>query len=781
MAAKRPNRRRPRSPWVRRVKRAAVFLGITFGIALSAGLAVYIPIYQEASDDVANIERRLVVENSDPTVVLSADGHVLYSAAAIRRRVIKLSEVPPYVGYALVAAEDRRFYDHHGVDPVGLLRVAFTSVRDRRSTGGASTIPMQLAKQMINGDARTAMRKLRDIATAQQIENLKSKSEILDIYANNTYFGEKAYGIERAAQVYFGKTAAELTVGEAAMLARCVRTPSRINPIKSPEKMIELRDYVLKVMLDEGWINQSQYDDGIHEVPKLKPNSAYNPPRYVAGCEYFVNDVLTRFRDRYPGVDYGLGGYTIQTSLNYKLQMKAVQAVRDVLRENSGHKVNDGAIVVMDQYGRILAEVGGADYNKRQFNVITQRPGRQPGSAFKAFVYTTALRNDVVRPGQLLSNARIHLKDGNKIWDPDNASPKENAAVYSLESAFAYSVNRPAIHTIIDTGPDVVATAAKDIFGIQSHLYAVPSLALGTSEVRPIEMLEAYSVFMLGGNRARPQPIMTVRHSGDEKPDVFEPSVVQNVLDPKIAQEMDEILKTPVQYPGGTAQIARDVPNARGKTGTTNDAKDAWFCGYSDGLVGVGWVGNSGPKGEALKMSSSVFGGTVTVKIWRSVMLAAHNLGLAKGIQSSPNTSVTVSSNPEPEVKPVGDEDAQGPKKDLNPPEPGAGPVLEPAKHEPDPASNPDKPPAGVGDDWDPSKEPPVDPDKVKLDPDDPKTEPDRPKPPKHDPKRTETAMEDVEICVDTGMRAGMYCPETVTKSFPKGRAPRKVCTLHHG
>lgn len=777
MAAKRPNRRRPRSPWVRRVKRAAVFLGITFGIALSAGLAVYIPIYQEASDDVANIERRLVVENSDPTVVLSSDGRVLYSAAAIRRKVIKLSDVPPYVGYALVAAEDRRFYDHHGVDPIGLLRVAFTTVRERRSTGGASTIPMQMAKQMVNGDARTAMRKLRDIATAQQIENLKSKAEILDIYANNTYFGEQAYGIERAAQVYFGKHASELTVGEAAMLARCVRLPSRINPVKSPEKMIELRDYVLKVMLDEGWITQSQYEEGIHEVPKLKTNSIYNPPRYAAGCEYFVNDVLARFRDRYPGVDYSLGGYTIQTSLNYKLQMKAVQAVKDVLRENRGHKVNDGAIVVMDQYGRILAEVGGADYNKQQFNVVTH--GRQPGSAFKAIVYATALRNDVIRPGQQLSNATVHWP-GDPKWNPQNASPRENRPTYSLENAFAYSINRPAIHTIIDTDPAVVAQAAKDVFGIQSPVMAVPSLALGTSDVKPIEMLEAYSVFMLGGNRAHPQPIMTVKRSGDEKPDIFEPHIVQNVLDPRIAQQMDEILKTPVNYPGGTGQLARDVPNARGKTGTTNDAKDAWFCGYSDGLVGVGWVGHSGPKGEALKMSSSVFGGTVTVKIWRSVMLAAHNLGLAKGVQSSGSTSVTVSSSPEPEVKPVSDEEPKGPKRPINPPIPGDGPVLEPAPHEPDPASNPDKPPIGVGDDWDPTKEPPIDPDKVKVDPDEPKTDP-KPRPSKRDPKRSEQATEEVEVCVDTDMKAGMYCPETVTKTFPKGRGPRKICTLHHG
>ncbi|RYG22429.1 hypothetical protein EON82_17120 [bacterium] len=621
-AARSIRRRRARNPWVRRTKRAAVTLGIVFGIALSAGLAVYIPIYQDASDDALNIERRLdSVKNENPSVIYSADKtpKILYSVAAIRRKIIDLNdkEIPSYVRYAIVAAEDRRFYDHRGVDPVGLGRAVFY----RGAAGGGSTIPMQLAKQLVNGDAHTPLRKLKDIATAQQIESLKTKDEILNLYANNAYYGENAFGIQRAAQVYFNKDAKDLTVGEAAMLARSVRTPSRINPVKNLKKMIPMRDYVLKVMLEEGWITQRQYDEGIHEVPKVHRQKSYGQVYMNEDAGYFVRHVLAQLEKDFPDVDFRSGGYKIYTTLNYALQKRAVQAVKQVLRDNRGHSVNDGAIVVMDQQGRILAEVGGPDYSKRQYNVITQGIGRQPGSAFKAFVYATALKNDVVHPGEYISNAPIRIKDGDKYWTPQNASPRENASSYSLEDAFAQSVNRPAIATIIKTGPENVVATARDVFGIKSELLAYPSLALGTSEVKPLEMLEGYSVFMLGGSRAAPYPILRVVTPDGELLREYTPDVHPDVLDPRVAQEMDTILRTPVEY--GTATIARDVPNARGKTGTTNSAKDAWFCGYSDGLVGVGWVGNTTirkGKSYALPMSSRVFGGTVTVKIWRQVM-----------------------------------------------------------------------------------------------------------------------------------------------------------------
>ena len=513
MAAKRPVRR-ARNPWKRRLKRVLWFLSFTFLVALSVGLAVYIPIYQEASDDAGNIESRLVVGDSNPSVIWSADGKQLYSVAAVRRKVIDLFDpkYPAYIRYALVAAEDRRFFDHKGVDPMGLARAVYR----RGAAGGGSTISMQLAKNLVNGDDRSLRRKLKDIATAQQIESLKSKPEILNLYANSTYFGQHAFGIERAAQIYFGKHAEKLTVGEAALLARCVRLPSRVNPVRSLQKMLPLRDYVLGVMKDEGWITQREYDEGIHEAPKIQRNRVQPDAWILPTAGYFVRHVLAQIKADLPDIDLETGGYTIRTSLNYALQKRAVAAVNGVLADNRGHNVNDGAVVVMDGDGRILCEVGGPDYKKRQYNAITQGM-RQPGSAFKAIVYAVAMKNKVVAPGSYLSNARIHKKLSNgHYWDPQNASRKENAPGYTLETAFALSVNRPAINTLIKTGVENVIAGAHDIFGIQSHLGKDDSLALGTSEVKPLEMLEAYSVFMLGGDRAESQPIVSVTGPHDE-------------------------------------------------------------------------------------------------------------------------------------------------------------------------------------------------------------------------------------------------------------------------
>ncbi len=782
MAATRSiRRRRARNPWVRRFKRTAVFVGTAFGLAVIGAMAVYIPIYQEASDDAVNIEKRLIVENVNPSKILSADNKVLYSVAAVRRTVIDLADpkYPSYVRYALVAAEDRRFFDHKGVDPIGLARAAYR----HGSGGGGSTISMQLAKNLVNGDDRSLKRKLKDIATAQQIESLKSKDEILNLYANSSYFGEHAFGIERASEIYFGKPAEKLTVGEAAMLARCVRLPGRVNPVKTPKKMLPLRDYVLNVMREEGWITEGQYQEGIQEVPKIVHNRAQGQVFLYKRAGYFVRHVLSQFERDFPDVDLANGGYTIQTNLNLKLQERTIDAVDTTLAEFRGANVNDGAIILMDAQGRILAEVGGPNYDKRQYNVITQGQGRQPGSSFKAIVYTTAIKNGLLHPGDMISNAPIHKKVGrNKWWNPQNASRRENASSYSLETAFALSVNRPAIHTIENVGPKNVVAAAHDVFGIKSKLDAVDALALGSSSVKPIEMLEAYSVFMLGGDRVEPQPIAYVLGPGADKNHptrLYDPVVHHAVLDPKVAKEMDEVMKGPVQF--GTATYAQAVPNARGKTGTTNDHKDAWFCGYSDGLVAVAWTGNTSKTGKQLEMGSSVFGGTVPVKIWTAVMQAAHNLNLAKGLRQMPGTTVSASAAPDedPDAKPTRPDDAADTRPDPDAPKPDGPVTVDPAPNT-DPNSIPPDSDGNV-----PAKTDPLPKDPSKTDP--PATPPDDP--PADDlPKRTkradspkEAATEEVVVCVDTGLKANDYCPETVTRRFPKGRGPQKYCTLHHG
>ena len=750
-------------------------------------MAVYIPIFQEANDDAQNIERRLIVTDSYPSVIKSADGYTLYSVAAVRRKVVHLEDpkYPPYVRYAIVAAEDRRFFDHKGVDPMGLAR----AVWHHGSAGGGSTISMQLAKNLVNGDDRSLKRKLKDIATAQQIESLKTKDEILNLYANSAYYGEHAFGIEMAAEIYFGKTADKLTVGEAAMLARCVRLPGRVNPVKSLKKMLPLRDYVLNVMREEGWITEGQYEEGIQEVPKVVHTRIQGQRTIKPDAGYFVHHVLAQMERDFPEVDLASGGYTVQTTLNYGLQKRAVHAVDATLDEYRGDRVNDGAVVIMDAQGRILAEVGGPDYTKRQYNVITQG-GRQSGSAFKAFVYTTAIKNGLLHRGDMISNAPIHKRiNRHTWWNPQNASRRENNPSYSLETAFALSVNRPAIHTIENVGPKNVVAAAHDVFGIKSHLEAVDAQALGVSDVKPIEMLEAYSVFMLGGDRVEPQPIVRVVGPGGQEIRKYDPIVHRKVLDEKVAKDMDEVMKGPVQY--GTATYAQAVSDARGKTGTTNDHKDAWFCGYADGLAAVAWTGNTSKSGGKLPMGSAVFGGTVPVKIWTAVMLAARDLKLDRGTSqhaAGPGTTVSASAAPDEEpTRPDRSDDTARPDPDA--PKPTEPVTVDPAPEDP-PATDPS---SGDGDgakraDPQGTETPKTDPPKTdpsKTDP--PVTLPDDP-PADSPPKRVkraegpkEAATEEVVVCVDTGMLATDYCPETVHRKFAKGRAPHKRCTLHSG
>ena len=779
MAAKRPSVRRNRRPWLRRLKRFAWFVCFTSLVLLIVGLAVYIPIYREAVDDAVNIERRLVVQNQSPTYLVSTDGKFLYSIPIDRRTVVDLKDLPKYVSYALIAAEDRRFYDHKGVDLVSLGGAVFAAMRDRHAGRGGSTISMQLAKNLINGTDRTPLRKLKDIATAQQIESLKSKDEILNLYANYAYYGEHAFGIQRAAQVYFGKDAKNLTIGEAAMLARSVRLPSRVNPIRDYDKMIGVRNYVVSVMRDEGWISPQEYEDAIHEVPKVKKSSPLNAVPPNGPQAFFVDSVLQQLQEvekENPGVDFQSGGYRIETTLNFQLQKRATEAVAAILYENRRRSVNDGAIVVMDQYGHILAEVGGANHKRRQFNIVTTGK-RQPGSAFKAILYATALRDGTIQPNSQLSNARIPYDQQGRHWDPENASRRENASSYSLETAFALSVNRPAINTIIKEDPANVVEAARDVFGFKSRIGANWSLALGTSEVKPLELLEAYSVFMLGGDRVEPQAILRIINPDGTVFKDYAPQIHRGALNPRIAQQMDAILKGPVSH--GTATPARIVPNARGKTGTTNDAKDAWFCGYSDGLVGVGWVGNSGPKGESLKMHDKVFGGTVTVNIWTAVMLSAHRLGLAKGVKGSPGATISVEASPERRyVRPVRDREPQieRPERVVTDPN-DETPAVTPPPADP-PATEPDFP-----DEVPPMTEEPrrSDPPRRREAPVTEETQ--RPDPPRRRerPKPAEPEEVEVMICVDSGMKAGAYCPEIVTRRFPKGRAPRVRCTIHHG
>ncbi|MEZ0324781.1 MAG: transglycosylase domain-containing protein [Fimbriimonas sp.] len=808
MASKNTGRKlkRKKPIWVRRVKQAFAFGTILFLGAFATLFVMFLLKLREAEEAIQTPENQDVMEavTRPPTRVVTADNVELFRISAEHRIAIKdLKEIPLHVRSAMMAAEDHRFYDHPGVDNVSLMRAFFSIFKEGRVSQGGSTITMQLAKLLYSGNERSLKRKIQDIAYAYAIEKYKTKDQILLLYLNKVYFGEGAHGIGAAAKVYLNKSVKDLTASDAALLARCVRLPSRYNPMKDlkleeketdaqyvkrwtaeakaePGELPSLRNrnVVLRIMREEGMLNEKQYDRALSEVPKLNANPPRTTALYTAGYgQHFVDDVINTIKRDMPELDLKTGGYLIQTTIDSKLQKLAEKVTRDVVRQERHNKVNQGAFVAMDSDGKILCEVGGVNYHRNQFNIITQG-SRQPGSAFKAFVYATALQQGVISgPETTLSNERIYIhNEGSKPWSPENSSPRENAPTYSADVAFAWSINRPAIHLLQDTGINNVIQYAHENFGFKSKLQPYLPLAIGASDVKPIEMLEGYSVFANGGDRVKPYAISRIVSPAGEVIKQYQPQKFTGMLSPNVVAVMDELMYSVVNSSYGTGMLARPVPNARGKTGTTNNARDAWFCGYADGVVGVGWVGNEqivNGVATPMPMSSATYGGTITVKIWTGVMKSARErFGHVAKVQPPATVAAAV-----PPVKRSHDDEVKPPIDE---------PISKPVDDEPPPDDVIVKPP-------DQQNPPPVtDPAELERQRQEAErvAEQERQRALERERERERQRQEEaerransdsvtIEVCAESGQPANMYCPETVTRTFLKSRAPRRPCKIH--
>ena len=776
----------PRKRWIRGIKRALIVLVCLFSVLVMVVFGVYSSAIKDARVAVEDLQDRLDKYNALPTVFVSADGKELFRKSPEFRIPIKLAELKDHVWKAMLAAEDKRFLEHGGYDSMGLARAVVSQAMHKKS--GGSTITMQLAKQLYNGSSQTMSRKVKDIAVATAIEEAKTKSQILEMYLNIVYFGERAYGISAAAKTYFNKSPNDLTIREAAMLARCVRLPAKRNPVVDYDISIDESNYVLQTMLEEKWITQEQYDQAFAERPKISKRQNRPDSSGIMAAHYAVAHAQSELEKYYPDVPWQNGGYKIELTIDLDLQRKTEQAVREVVDAYRHDAVNAGAFVLGDKDGRILAEVGGMDYSKEQFNIVTQ--GRlQPGSSFKAIVYSAAMEAGIVHLRDVLPNTEFHLDmHGSRPWNPHNSSARESSNSVSIETAFAGSWNLPAAWTLFALGaggyPEArasigdrnesylvamagatkVAKFAKDVFAIDVPKgQVVPAIALGVAQVSPLQMMRAYSTFMLHGSRFEPRIIARITGPDGSVLHQFEPDV-HHVLDETVVSQMDELMARVVT--SGTGTDAGVVPNARGKTGTTNDHKDAWFCGYTDGLVGVGWVGNLGRIGgkpSQRAMRTGVFGGTVTAKIWAKVMLAARQK-YAVVIQAPP-----------PDKTPTDKEKPTTPSDDT------------PTPNDPDnvPAEEPNGAvkvsPPDDGDSTKPPKNGPPDEPTVPVVKDPPSTEPPPAKTPsaKESTKRETDSEVQVEVCADSGMVASRYCPETVTRGYKKGKEPKRLCTLH--
>jgi penicillin-binding protein 1A len=546
----------------------------------------------------------LEVPKRPPTIqIVGLDGSVLATRGEMAGSNVALRDLPPYLPKAFIAIEDRRFYSHYGVDPVGIARAAVTNILHRGVSQGGSTLTQQLAKNLFLTQERTFKRKLQEVELALWLERKHSKHEILELYLNRVYFGSGAYGVEAAAQRYFGKSARAVTLAEAAMLAGLVKSPSRLAPNRNPEGAEQRAQIVLAAMADAKFITDAQAQASIG-------HPSYNVRPAGAGTINYVADWIGEVLDDLVGqIDRSI---VVETTIDPKLQSVAEAAIIDELAAKSvKFNVTQGALVAMTPDGAVRAMVGGRNYAESQYNrAVTAK--RQPGSAFKPFVYLTAIEAGLT-PETIRQDAPLDLKG----WRPENYTHEYFGAV-TLTQALAMSLNTVAVRLGIEVGPkNVVRTAHR--LGISSKLEANPSIALGTSEVSLTELVGAYAPFANGGQGASPHVVTKIRTvEGNKVLYTRQTDPLGQTIDPRHVAAMNTMMQATLI--SGTARKA-EIPGwpAAGKTGTSQDFRDAWFIGYTANLVTGVWLGN-----DDNSPTRKATGGGLPVEVWTRFMRTAH-------------------------------------------------------------------------------------------------------------------------------------------------------------
>src|SRR6187399_2452725 len=567
-----------------------------WGMIAVAGVVIYVGAHLPPIQS-------LEIPKRPPTIqIVGLDGSVLAARGEMAGSNVALKDLPPYLPKAFIAIEDRRFYSHYGVDPIGIARAAVANIMHRGVSQGGSTLTQQLAKNLFLTQERTFMRKLQEVELALWLERKHSKSEILELYLNRVYFGSGAYGVEAAAQRYFGKSAKSVTVAEAAMLAGLVKSPSRLAPNRNPEGAEARAQIVLSAMADAKFITEAQAKASIgHPSYNVKPAGA-GTVNYVAD---WIGEVLD---DLIGQIDQSI---VVETTIDPKLQSTAEAAIIDELAAKSvKFNVTQGALVAMTPEGAVRAMVGGRNYADSQYNrAVTAK--RQPGSAFKPFVYLTAIEAGLT-PETIRQDAPIDIKG----WKPENYTHEYFGSV-TLTQALAMSLNTVAVRLGLEVGPqNIVRTAHR--LGIASKLDANASIALGTSEVSLTELVGAYAPFANGGRGASPHVVTKIRTAEGKVLYVRPADQLGQVIDPRHVAMMNTMMQETLL--SGTARKA-EIPGwtAAGKTGTSQDFRDAWFIGYTANLVTGVWLGN-----DDNSPTKKATGGGLPVEVWTRFMRSAH-------------------------------------------------------------------------------------------------------------------------------------------------------------
>ena len=588
-AAKPGGRRPTRRRWLARLARWTLVLGIWIGVAAGGAIAWY-------AWDLPDLSR-LETPTRRPAVLLrTADGAMLARYGQLYGGAVRFDELPGFFVEAVSSIEDRRFFDHPGIDVWGILRAAVANIRAGKIRQGGSTLTQQLAKNLFLTPERTVRRKIQEAIVALWLEARFTKRQIFEIYINRVYFGSGAYGVAAAARRYFGGTVGDLSLFEAAVLAGLLKAPSRYSPVRDADAAKERGLRVLRAMVDAGKLTEAEAKAARRTPLRLRAETG-------TGARYFADWALERA--------VGYIGRTsrdveIRTTMDARLQRIAEHHARTLLaKEEKTRRVSQVALVAMSLDGAVRAMVGGRVYSASQFNRATQAR-RQPGSAFKLFVYLAGLEAGLA-PDSVFVDKPVRVAG----WRPRNYDGRFHGAM-PLRRAFAQSINSVAVQVSERVGHRRVIDAARRL-GITTPIAPHPSLALGASEVTLIELTAAYAAVANGGVAVWPYGIASVEAVGGKRLYRRTGGPQARVIEKGRAQALRRMLREVVR--GGTGRAARLGGSEAGKTGTSQGFRDAWFVGFAGDLVAGVWVGNDDDR-----PMKKVTGGGLPARIWRAFM-----------------------------------------------------------------------------------------------------------------------------------------------------------------
>jgi penicillin-binding protein 1A len=608
-----------RKRWIRWVVMTVLVLAVVTLLAVGASAFWVLTILPGSLPSVSQLER---FDASEGTKVYDDNDELVTEFHVERRIFVPLDQIPRALRDAILATEDARFYSHYGVDPMGIARAVYQNFRRGRIVEGGSTITQQLAKVLFLTPDKSLERKLKEAVMALELERRYSKDRILEMYLNQIYFGHGAFGVEAAARTFFGKSVGQLSLAECTLLAGLPKAPSTYSPFEHPEAAKRRRATVLNRMVDVGTIPAEQAKKVSQTALGLIP-----PERRRTTGQYYLEYVQQQLEAQYGADLVFKGGLQVYTTLAPTMQVKAERALRDGLRALESRRVAaaakdtaaapverpEGALLTIDpQTGYIKAMVGGYDFFKSEFNRAVQAR-RQPGSAFKAFVYLAALESGQT-PASVVDDSPIEFPAGRngKPWKPENYDRKFRGPI-TYQQALEESVNVAAVKILEKNGIRRTVEIARRL-GVESPMGENLSIALGTSDLTLLEITSAYGALAHQGSWVRPT---VIRYVLDSQRKLLEENTPQSkqVVPPELAYVMTHMLRGTIERGTGVAARALGRP-AAAKTGTTNDYSNAWFIGYTPQLVTGVWVGYDRPR----SLGKDETGSRVAVPIWTKYM-----------------------------------------------------------------------------------------------------------------------------------------------------------------